>query len=57
MKYLIPVLVFALGVAGFVAGGVDDSPGFQLLCLLIIIGAVVLGVRTARRGKTRTRHT
>lgn len=51
MRYLVTILVLALGVAGFVASGVDDSPGFQLLCLLVIIGAVVLGVRAARRGR------
>ena len=49
MRYLIAVLVLALGVAGMVAGEADDSPGLQLLGVLFIVGAVVLGVKTARR--------
>ena len=48
MKYLIPVLVLLLGVAAVVAGGADDSPGLQLIGVLIVVGAVVLGVRKAR---------
>ena len=51
MKYFVVILAIALGVAGVVAGGIDDSPGFQLLCVLIIIGAVVLGVRMVRRSR------
>ena len=49
MKYLVAVLLLALGIAGIVAGGADDSPGLQLLGVLVVVGAVVLGVRTARR--------
>ncbi|TWJ22878.1 hypothetical protein [Micromonospora endolithica] len=54
MKYavaLVTVLAVAIGVAGFVYGGADDSPGLQLLSGLIVIGAVALGVRTARRSR------
>jgi hypothetical protein len=51
MKYFVVVLAIALGVAGVVAGGIDDSPGFQLLCILLIIGAVVVGVRMIRRSR------
>ena len=54
MKYLVAILVFALGVAGIVGGGYDDSPGAQVLGLLLVVVAVVLGVRAARRGRTRT---
>jgi hypothetical protein len=43
------LLLVALGIAGIVAGGADDSPGLQLLGVLVIVGAAVLGVRTARR--------
>ena len=50
MKYVLAVLAAVLGVAAFVYGGADDSPGLQLLGALIVIGAVFLGVRTARRG-------
>jgi hypothetical protein len=49
MKYLVAVPAIALGVVGLVAGGVDDSPGFQLLCVVLIVGAVVVIVRTALR--------
>jgi hypothetical protein len=41
----------AIGIAGVVAGGVDDAPGAQLVGVLLIIGAVVLGVRTALRSR------
>ncbi len=47
MKYVVAVLAIALGVVGVVAGGVDDSPGFQLLCVVLIVGAVVVIVRMA----------
>ena len=39
----------ALGGALVVFSGYDDAPGGQLLGLLLIIGAVVLGGKTARR--------
>jgi hypothetical protein len=45
MKYLVAVLVIALGAVGVVVGGIDDSPGFQLLSLVVIVGAVALCVR------------
>ena len=51
MKYIAVILAIALGVAAMVAGGIDDSPGVQLLGVLIIIGAVVLGVRMVGAGK------
>jgi hypothetical protein len=34
-----------------VAGEADDSPGLQLLGVLLIIGAVALGVRMVQRSK------
>ena len=51
MKYLVAILAIAIGVAGIVAGGADDSPGLQLIGVVIIIGAVALGVRTALRSR------
>ncbi|MEW2378155.1 hypothetical protein AB0883_18905 [Micromonospora sp. NPDC047812] len=51
MTYLIALLVVALGVAGIVLGGADDSPGLQLLGVLLVVGAVVYAVRLARRGR------
>ena len=57
MKHLVlvPVLVLAvtLGVLGIVYGEADDSPGLQLLGLLLAAGAVVLAVRTFRRGRSQ----
>ncbi|MEV4463628.1 hypothetical protein AB0J51_08395 [Micromonospora echinofusca] len=54
MKYLtyllVPVAV-ALGVAGVVLGEADDSPGLQLLGVVLVVGAVAFGVRAARRGR------
>jgi hypothetical protein len=34
MKYVVAILAIAIGVAGVVAGGADDSPGLQLLGVL-----------------------
>ena len=54
MKYvlaLVAVLVVALGVAGIVLGEADDSPGLQLLGVLLVVGAVWFGVRTVRRSR------
>ena len=38
-----------IAVAGIYIGEIDDAPGAALLGILLMIGAVVLGVRTARR--------
>jgi tetrahydromethanopterin S-methyltransferase subunit C len=43
----------AIGVAGIYIGDTDDAPGASLLGILLMIGAVALGVRIARR---KTRH-
>jgi hypothetical protein len=51
MKYIVAILAVAIGVAGIVAGGADDSPGLQLVGVVVVIGAVVLGVRIARRSR------
>ncbi|MEU8298985.1 hypothetical protein AB0C04_17075 [Micromonospora sp. NPDC048909] len=54
MKYILGIvalLAVALGVAAVVYGGADDSPGLQLLGAALVVGAVVFGVRTARRGR------
>ena len=45
------LLVLTLGVAGVVLGGADDSPGLQGLGGLLVIGAVVVGVRIVRRAR------
>jgi len=45
------VLAVAVGAAAVVAGEADDSPGLQGLGVLLAVGAVVLGVRSVRRGR------
>jgi uncharacterized membrane protein len=49
LNYLVALLVIVLGVAAVVYGEADDSPGLQLIGVVLIVGAVGLGIRTARR--------
>ncbi len=55
MKFVLVVVailaVVAVGVTGVVLGEADDSPGLQGLGVLLVVGAVALGVRTVRRAK------
>ncbi|NYF58600.1 hypothetical protein [Micromonospora purpureochromogenes] len=54
MKYVLAIvalLAVAIGVAGIVYGEADDSPGLQLLGVVLALGAVVFGVRAVRRGR------
>ncbi|WP_189337467.1 hypothetical protein [Arthrobacter sp. AFG7.2] len=53
MKLVVPVLITALGLAAFVLGGADDSPGLQGIGVVIVAGAAVLFVRTVRRDHHR----
>jgi len=50
---LLAVGLVAIGVGiaavGIYIGEMDDAPGAALIGILLMIGAVVLGVRTARR--------
>jgi uncharacterized membrane protein YdcZ (DUF606 family) len=39
----------AVGTAGIYLGDTDDAPGTAIIGILVAIGAVALGVRTARR--------
>jgi hypothetical protein len=55
MTYILAALAIALGAAGLVYGGADDSPGAQLMGVVIIVGAVALCVRTVRRGRMAAR--
>jgi hypothetical protein len=57
MKSSVTNLVMALGLvaiglasgaAGIYIGDTDDAPGAALIGILLMIGAVALGVRTAR---------
>ena len=45
--------IAALGGALAVYAEYDDSPGGELIGLLLILGAMALGVRAARRMTTR----
>ena len=50
VKALVIVAIgVAMAAAGIYIGDTDDAPGAALMGLLLMIGAVVLGVRTARR--------
>ncbi|REE96835.1 hypothetical protein [Thermomonospora umbrina] len=51
MKYFLAFLALALGVAGVVFGEADDSPGLQLLGVVLAVGAVASGIRAARRNR------
>jgi hypothetical protein len=55
MKYIIAVLAIlaiALGIACIVYGEADDSPGLQFIGVVLIVGAITLGVKTARSGRS-----
>lgn len=54
MSYTAAVLLAAVGTAAVVFGGSDDSPGLQGIGVLLVVGAVVLAVRAARRRRTGT---
>ena len=38
-----------IAIAGIYVGETDDAPGAALMGILLMIGAVVLGVRTVQR--------
>jgi hypothetical protein len=46
---LLVAIGVGIGVAGIYVGETDDAPGAALIGILLMIGAVVLGVRTALR--------
>lgn len=47
---VVTVAIAAIGGAAAVLGEFDDAPGLVLIGILLIIGAMALGVRSARRG-------
>jgi hypothetical protein len=54
MKSFVAILaaalgVVAIGVTAAMHGEADDAPGLALIGILLIVGAFVLGVRTAYR--------
>jgi len=51
IKPLYFVLVVVIGVFLIVYGGIDDSPGGQLLGLLAVIGGIVGVIRSNLKGR------
>jgi hypothetical protein len=54
MRFLLAlgvVLGVALGAAAVVYGESDDSPGLQLIGVLIVVGVVIIGGRRVRGGR------
>ena len=51
MQILLALLVVAIGVAAVVLGEGDDSPGLQLIGVLLVVGTVAMTVRNARRSR------
>jgi hypothetical protein len=52
--FAVAVAVAVIGVAAILYGSDDDAPGLVLIGLLLIVGAIALGMRTAhRRGRAR----
>lgn len=49
LTWVAMIAVAVLGVAAFVYGGADDSPGLQGIGLLIVIASLVSIVRSERR--------
>ncbi|MEU1247431.1 hypothetical protein ACWD8I_05820 [Micromonospora arida] len=51
MRYVLivgVVLSVALGTTVVVLGGADDSPGLQLIGVMLVLCAVVFGIRNLR---------
>ncbi|WP_219816360.1 DUF3188 domain-containing protein [Arthrobacter sp. ZGTC412] len=48
-----PLLIVAIGVAVFVLGGADDSPGLQGIGAVLVAGAIILCVGAVRRDRRR----
>ncbi|MGA3526340.1 hypothetical protein [Melissospora conviva] len=53
MRYVLAALTVVLGVAAFVYGGYDDSPGLQLIGAVLVAGAITFAVRAARHGRRK----
>jgi hypothetical protein len=54
MKWIVfigALLVVTLGVAAVVYGEGDDSPGMQLIGVVLVVGAIGWGVRSVVRGR------
>lgn len=49
MAFGIVAIGVAIAAAGIYIGDTDDAPGASLMGVLLMIGALALGVRTARK--------
>lgn len=49
------VIVAAAGGAGVVLGGADDSPGLQMIGVVLVVCALVANIRSTRSGRGRWR--
>jgi hypothetical protein len=49
MAFGLVVIGIALGAAGIYVGDTDDAPGAALVGIVLMLGLVALGVRTAQR--------
>jgi hypothetical protein len=49
LTYLVAAVVVALGAAAVVFGEADDSPGLQVIGVVVALAAVVVAVRRASR--------
>jgi hypothetical protein len=49
MAFCLVAIGVAIGAAGIYLGDTDDAPGAALMGILLMLGALALGVRTARR--------
>lgn len=49
MAFLIVAVGIAICAGAIYLGETDDAPGASLIGILLMIGAVILGVRIARR--------
>jgi uncharacterized membrane protein YadS len=47
--FVLVVIGVAIGVTGICIGEADDAPGGSLIGILLMIGMVALGVKTALR--------
>jgi hypothetical protein len=52
IRIIYSLFVIVLGVSMFVYGGYDDSPGGQLLGLVVVIFGIVGIVKSRKKGST-----
>jgi hypothetical protein len=49
IKILLSVLAILFGIFIFIFGGYDDSPGAQLLGVVIVVGSIVWIVKSTKK--------